>query len=324
MKKRKRNIYPKNNMKKKLFFYNRIDICFHHQYKDSTLHKLGAEKSVVSKSKSDLASVGGILHLEEGLDISKLSDDGHVIIKSNILLGSSAHVALDTINAVLHALRGDIILLALDSLDGLGLVDGGLASSNTVEGLKRLVHEVAHVAEDLTVDLTSASTIEHTHDATDGVPGEDLALKVDVLELAQRDGAAAILIVLVEELGDRINRWHAIALLRRHTITLLRRHAIALLRRHTALRGHTITLLRRHTALRRHTITLLRRHTTLLRRHTITLLRRHTTLLRHARLTRLLRRHSIALLGGHSVALLRRHSITLLSALLLIHYAINI
>jgi len=96
--------------------------------KTKDLHELGAEEGVVSKSKSDLASVGGILHLEEGLGVGELSDDGHVIVEGDVLLGSCAHVALDAIEAVLDTLRSDIILLALESLDGRGWVDEALAS----------------------------------------------------------------------------------------------------------------------------------------------------------------------------------------------------
>jgi len=270
------------------------------------LHKLGAKKSVVGEGKSDLARVGGILHLEEGLDVGELSDDGHVIIESDALLSGGAHVALDAVEAVLDAREGDIILLRLASLDSLSGVDGVLAARDTVEGLKRLVHEVAHVGEDLPGDLTAALTIEHTHDATDSVPGEHLALKVEALELAQRDGAAVILVVLVEQLGDRVLRGHGVAL-RRHSVAL-RRHAIAL-------RRHTIAL-RRHSTLRRHTIALrrhsLRGHSTL-RRHAIAL-RRHSTLRGHSlRRHSTLRRHTIAL-RGHSLrrhSTLRRHSITL-------------
>jgi len=264
------------------------------------LHKLGAKKSVVGEGKSDLARVGGILHLEEGLDVGELSDDGHVIIESDALLSGGAHVALDAVEAVLDAREGDIILLRLASLDSLSGVDGVLAARDTVEGLKRLVHEVAHVGEDLPGDLTAALTIEHTHDATDSVPGEHLALKVEALELAQRDGAAVILVVLVEQLGDRVLRGHGVAL-RRHSVAL-RRHAIAL-RRHTiALRRHSIAL-RRHTiALRRHS---LRGHSTL-RRHAIAL-RRHSTLRRHS-IT--LRRHST--LRSHTITLRRTSTLLLL------------
>jgi len=213
------------------------------------------------------------------------------------------------------------------------------------------VHEVAHVAEDLTVDLASALTIEHAHDAADGVPREGLALEVEGLELAQRDGAAVVLVVSVEQLSDGVH-WrrlrHAVAL-RRHTIAL-RGHAVAL-RRHTlTLRGHSVAL-RRHTlTLRRHAIArlALRRHTIALRRHArLTLrrgtglagltglaLRRHTVALRGHAIARLaLRRHAVARLAlrrhtvalrGHAVALLGGHArLTLRSTtgtLLLIHF----
>jgi len=191
------------------------------------------------------------------------------------------------------------------------------------------VHEVAHVAEDLPVDLTSASTVEHTHDATDGVPGEGLTLKVKGLELAQRDGAAAILIVLVEELSDRINRsrlGHTVAL-RRHTVAL-RRHTIAL-RRHSVagltLRRHSVAglTLRGHATLRRHSVARL----AALRGHTIAglTLRGHATLRRHSVAGLALRRHSVAglTLRGHTIAglTLRGHArLTLRSTrTLLIH-----
>jgi len=303
------------------------------------LHEPGAEEDVVCEGEGDLASVGGILHLEEGLGEGELSDDGHVIVEGDVLLGGLAHVALDAIEAVVETLRSDLVLLGLESRDAGSGVDEGLAASRAVEGLEGLVHEVAHVGEDLTSDLTTALTIEHAHDATDSVPGEGLALEVERLELAQRDGAALILVVLVKQLSNRINRSrlghvalrrHSVALrrhstLRRHAVALrhstLRRHAVALrhsLRRHSglALRGHAVTLrhsLRRHSGLtlRRHSGLTLRRHSGLtLRGHSGLALRGHAVALRHS-----LRGHSGLALRGHAVArlTLRRHAIARLT-----------